>query len=327
MTTNILELQHLSKTFIVGNNKRAQKAQKALQELQERYERDISQQEKDKVALEIDEALLREARALFIKQEYEACYGVITGKRVRRLRKDAGIVVHALTDINLDVHRGDLIALVGPSGSGKSTLLNMLGLLDEPTAGRVLLDGRDVTHIKRGELPEIRSKQLGFVFQSFNLIPTLTALENVMLPLRYSGIKAAERKELAKSALEKVGLGSRLHHTPSQLSGGQQQRVAIARSIVNNPAIVFGDELTGELDTTMTAEIMDLITRLNRNGRTFVIVTHNPEVAARCKRIIHLRDGRIEHEEVGEAYRKRSQAAPRTQSFIKGRRGAVLINV
>jgi putative ABC transport system ATP-binding protein len=205
-------------------------------------------------------------------------------------------VVHALSGIDLTINKGELVAIMGPSGSGKSTLLNMLGLLDEPTAGQILIQGRNITAIKARELPNIRSKELGFVFQSFNLVTTLTALENVMIPLRYAGIGLLKRREMAKNALEQVGLGDRLSHSPNELSGGQQQRVAIARSIVNKPSIIFGDELTGELDSKMTIEVMELIKRLNKNGQTFIIVTHNPDVAKMCKRIIYMKDGRIEKE-------------------------------
>lgn len=169
----------------------------------------------------------------------------------------------------------------------------MLGLLDEPTSGKIFIRNENVTSIKAGRLPEVRSKELGFVFQSFNLIPTLTALENVMLPLRYSGIPKEDRKKKAEEALAQVGLSDRMGHTPNELSGGQRQRVAIARSLVNSPAIIFGDELTGELDTKMTKEIMDLIVKLNSKGQTFIIVTHNPEVAKVCKRTITMCDGKI----------------------------------
>ncbi|OHB04824.1 MAG: hypothetical protein A3B14_03655, partial [Candidatus Zambryskibacteria bacterium RIFCSPLOWO2_01_FULL_45_21] len=177
-----------------------------------------------------------------------------------------------------------------------STLLNMLGLLDQPTAGQIFINAKNVASIKKRDLPDIRSNQLGFVFQSFNLVPTLTALENVMLPLKYAGIHLRKRRAMAKQALEQVGLGDRLHHNPGELSGGQQQRVAIARSVVNSPAIIFGDELTGELDSQMTAEVMKLVIKLNKAGQTFVIVTHNPEVAKVCRRIIYMRDGKIEKE-------------------------------
>ncbi len=216
----------------------------------------------------------------------------VIGKR--RRDHGRGFEVHALNDIDLVIKPGELVAVMGPSGSGKSTLLNMLGLLDSPTGGHILIEGRDVTSIRRHELPGIRSRKLGFVFQSFNLVTTLTALENVMLPLRYAGVDRTTRRKMALKALEQVGLGDRIHHIPSELSGGQQQRVAIARSIVNHPAVIFGDELTGELDSKMTEDIMKLIKRLNTKGQTFVIVTHNPEVASQCNRVLYMRDGRIE---------------------------------
>jgi putative ABC transport system ATP-binding protein len=172
----------------------------------------------------------------------------------------------------------------------------MMGLLDEPTAGQIFIKDQNISSIKEKELPAIRSKELGFVFQSFNLIPTLSALENVMIPLRYAGVSLRKRRQMAKEALEKVDMGDRLDHNPNELSGGQRQRVAIARSIVNNPAIIFGDELTGELDSKMTADVMRLIKQLNRNGQTFVIVTHNPEVARECRRTIHMKDGQVERD-------------------------------
>lgn len=241
--------------------------------------------------------MLDKAQQLFVNEQYEESYRVVTGKRLKKRPRDRGTVVHALNGVDLEIKAGELVAIMGPSGSGKSTLLNMLGLLDQPTAGQIYLKGKNVASIKSRNLPDIRSKELGFVFQSFNLVPTLTALENVMLPLRYAGINLRRRKEIAKKALERVGLGDRLNHSPNELSGGQQQRVAIARSVVNNPSIVFGDELTGELDSKMTAEVMRLVKKLNETGQTFIIVTHNPEVAKVCKRIIYMKDGKI-HQEV-----------------------------
>ena len=222
-------------------------------------------------------------------------HGRVLGTSEKR-SKDRGAVVHALRGVDLEIKQGELVAIMGPSGSGKSTLLNMLGLLDQPTAGQIFINAKNVASIKKRDLPDIRSNQLGFVFQSFNLVPTLTALENVMLPLKYAGIHLRKRRAMAKQALEQVGLGDRLHHNPGELSGGQQQRVAIARSVVNSPAIIFGDELTGELDSQMTADVMKLVVKLNRGGQTFVIVTHNPEVAKVCRRIIYMRDGKIEKE-------------------------------
>ncbi len=292
MTETILKLNKISKVYIIGTRKNAAKAQKAIQKLHKLYE---DQCEKgDKASRKKTELLLTKAQDLFSKEKYEESYKLVTNKTLSPRPKDRGAVVHALDSVNLEIYKGDLVAIMGPSGSGKSTLLNMLGLLDSPTAGSIYLGKLNVTGIKNKKLPEIRSNDLGFVFQSFNLIPSLTSLENVMLPLKYAGKPPQARKEMAIKALEAVGLGDRLNHTPNELSGGQGQRVAIARSIVNNPAIIFGDELTGELDTKMTKEIMELIQKLNIKGQTFIIVTHNPEVAKMCKRTIYMLDGKID---------------------------------
>lgn len=293
MPATILKLRNLTKTYIIGNRKNALKAQKAIYKMHKKYERDCAN---NRTCAGDDEKLLMKAQAFFAQEKYIESYHVLTGKHLKGRPKDRGTVVHALNGVDIEIKAGDLVAIMGPSGSGKSTLLNMLGLLDEPTAGQISINGKNITAIKANELPEIRSKELGFVFQSFNLITSLTALENVMIPLKYAGMGLRKRKIMAKDALEKVGLGDRLNHKPNELSGGQQQRVAIARSIVGTPSIIFGDELTGELDTKMTAEVMDLIKELNDKGQTFVIVTHNPEVAKRCKRIIYMRDGKIEKE-------------------------------
>jgi len=290
MSDAILQLKKLNKIFIMGKSKNPRKALRALQKLHLDYESAMAKHDDKRTADLLKR--LEKAQQLFTKELYDESYKTSTGKQLKK-RTDKGIVVHALSDINLTIKPGELVAIMGPSGSGKSTLLNMLGLLDEPSAGHILINGKDITAIKPRELPNIRSHELGFVFQSFNLITTLTALENVMLPLRYANVDWRIRRQKAEKALEQVGLKSRLHHLPSELSGGQQQRVAIARSIVNNPAVVFGDELTGELDTRMTREVMALIQKLNKAGQTFVIVTHNPEVAQYCKRIIHMRDGKI----------------------------------
>ncbi|OGL31020.1 macrolide ABC transporter ATP-binding protein [Candidatus Saccharibacteria bacterium RIFCSPHIGHO2_02_FULL_47_12] len=219
----------------------------------------------------------------------------MTGRKIKP-KSGKGSVVHALNGVSLEIKAGELVAIMGPSGSGKSTLLNMLGILDQPTSGQIHIDSSDVTATKGRNLPGLRSKKLGFVFQSFNLVPTLTALENVMLPLKYKGLHLRTRKKQARDALETVGLGDRLDHKPAELSGGQQQRVAIARSIVSNPAIILADELTGELDSKMTEEVMRLVLKLNKAGQTFIIVTHNPDVAKLCRRIIYMKDGRIEKE-------------------------------
>ena len=206
--------------------------------------------------------------------------------------------IRALDWVNLAIERGEFLSVMGRSGSGKSTLLNFIGCLDRPTSGTVILDGMDVTRIPKGLLPRIRREKVGFVFQQFNLIPTLTALENVELPLRYAGVPSGERRRRAKEALEQVGLGDRLGHRPAELSGGECQRVAIARAIVNRPVILLADEPTGELDTHTAAEIIELMHKLNKEaGVTVVIVTHDPLVAARTDRIIYLSDGRIVREE------------------------------
>jgi putative ABC transport system ATP-binding protein len=203
------------------------------------------------------------------------------------------IVVHALQGVSLVVEVGDLVAIMGASGSGKSTMMNIIGCLDMPTRGRYLLDGVDVRTLDEFELAQVRNRKIGFIFQSFNLIPRTTALGNVELPLVYAGVKKLERRRRAEEALAAVGLTDRLDHTPAQLSGGQQQRVAIARAIVNNPSIVLADEPTGALDSASTAEVLDIFQRLNDEGRTVVLITHEPDVAARAKRVIRLRDGLV----------------------------------
>jgi putative ABC transport system ATP-binding protein len=201
--------------------------------------------------------------------------------------------VHALAGVSLAVQRGDLVAIMGASGSGKSTLMNILGCLDLPTTGRYLLDGVDVQGLEESQLAEVRNRKIGFIFQSFNLIPRTSALANVELPLVYAGVKKVERRERALAALEAVGLVDRMHHTPAELSGGQQQRVAVARAIATEPAMVLADEPTGNLDSASTGEVLDLFAALNDEGRTVVLITHEDDVAARAKRTIRLRDGRI----------------------------------
>lgn len=219
---------------------------------------------------------------------------------IKNLRKDfhiGEVTVHALRGIDLIIQEGEFVAIMGASGSGKSTMLNILGCLDKPTSGDYLLDGTNVKSISKDDLARLRNKKLGFVFQSYNLLPRTTALENVELPLFYnSKVKSGERKISALNALETVGLSDRKHHMPNQLSGGQQQRVAIARSLVNNPVLILADEPTGNLDTRTSVEIMGVFQELNEKGRTIVFVTHEPDIAKFASRNIIFRDGKIVHE-------------------------------
>ncbi|MEC2075001.1 ABC transporter ATP-binding protein [Metabacillus fastidiosus] len=202
-------------------------------------------------------------------------------------------ILHVLKNINVKIEDGEFIAIMGPSGSGKSTLMNVIGCLDSPTSGSYLLDGEDISTYKDEELARVRNVSIGFVFQQFQLLPRLTALKNVELPMVYAGVPPKEREERARSALKKVGLGERVNHLPNELSGGQKQRVAIARAIVNNPKLILADEPTGALDTKTSISIMEQFTQLNKEGTTVVLVTHEPEVADYAKRVILVRDGEI----------------------------------
>ena len=220
---------------------------------------------------------------------------VVQAKELTKIYRMGEMEVQALSGASLDIERGETVAIMGPSGSGKSTLMNILGCLDRPSGGDYYLDGENVAQMGDDQLATVRNRKVGFIFQSFNLLPRASALSNVELPLRYSALRGSERRRKAREALEAVGLGDRMDHRPSELSGGQQQRVAIARALVNDPAIVMADEPTGNLDSKTGEEIMDLLLRLNQErGVTLIMVTHDPDVASRTGRIIRIRDGQVE---------------------------------
>jgi putative ABC transport system ATP-binding protein len=218
---------------------------------------------------------------------------IISLERVSRIYAMGHVDVPALDDVSLDVATGEFLAIVGPSGSGKSTMMHIIGCLDRPTAGTYRLAGTAVGDLGDDELARVRSRTIGFVFQSYNLLPRTTALDNVATPLLYQGVGRAERQRRAGAALERLGLGDRLHHEPTELSGGQQQRVAVARALVTEPALILADEPTGNLDSRSGAEVMELLRELNDAGRTVVLITHDADVAAAADRQVHLLDGRI----------------------------------
>ncbi len=222
---------------------------------------------------------------------------------IRNLRKTyvmGSEIIHALKSVSLDIHKNEYVALMGPSGSGKSTLMNLLGCLDSPSEGQYILNEENVETLTDTELAEVRNKEIGFVFQTFNLLPKYSSLENVALPLVYAGMSRGKRLDRADQVLTDVGLGDRVHHKPNELSGGQRQRVAIARALVNKPSIILADEPTGNLDTKTSVEIMAIFEEIHKQGNTIILVTHEPDIAAHAHRIVRLRDGLIESDEKNE---------------------------
>jgi putative ABC transport system ATP-binding protein len=235
---------------------------------------------------------------------------VIVTRGIMRDYDMGGEIVHALRGVELAVRRNEYVAIMGPSGSGKSTLMNLIGCLDTPSAGEYWLNGVLVSEMEDDELARVRNREIGFVFQTFNLLPRATALQNVELPLVYAGVSSTERKERAKEALSRVQLADRMDHRPNELSGGQRQRVAIARALVNRPAILLADEPTGNLDSTTSEEIMRVFEELSSTGQTVIMVTHEPDIAAHARRVVVLRDGRISSDERRETFVASLNARP-----------------
>jgi putative ABC transport system ATP-binding protein len=232
---------------------------------------------------------------------------VINTKEISKIYRMGSETIHALQSITIQIKRGEYVAFMGPSGSGKSTLMNIVGCLDTPTDGTYILNGHNVSDLTENQLAEIRNKEIGFVFQTFNLLPRATSLENVALPLIYAGMGRADREEKAMMALSNVGLGDRASHKPNELSGGQRQRVAIARALVNDPSIILADEPTGNLDSKTSYDIMDLFQDLHDKGNTIIMVTHEDDIAHYAHRIVRLRDGLVETDEVNKNIYKASK--------------------
>ncbi len=222
---------------------------------------------------------------------------LITIRDLVKTYRLGSVTINALNGVSLDIKKNEYVALMGPSGSGKSTLMNLLGCLDTPSSGSYVLNGRDVSSMTENELADIRNQEIGFVFQTFNLLARLTGVENVALPLIYAGVPKSERVDRAGKMLDAVGLGKRMRHKPNELSGGERQRVAIARALVNNPSIILADEPTGNLDTKTSQEIMDIFERIYQQGNTVILVTHEEDIAAHARRVIRLRDGKMERDE------------------------------
>jgi putative ABC transport system ATP-binding protein len=225
---------------------------------------------------------------------------VIRIKDLKKIYNLGNQKVRALDGVSVTIYRNEYVAIMGPSGSGKSTLMNILGCLDTPTSGEYVLNGTDVSKMDDGSLAEVRNKEIGFVFQSFNLLPKYSSLENVALPMIYAGVPSSKREARSKEALMNVGLGDRMEHKPNELSGGQRQRVAIARALINNPSIILADEPTGNLDTKTSVDIMNLFGQIHKNGNTVILVTHEEDIAQYAHRVIRLRDGKIESDTLNE---------------------------
>jgi putative ABC transport system ATP-binding protein len=234
------------------------------------------------------------------RQAWEHCMGIIETRDLWKTYVMGSEEIHALRGVSIIIERGEYVAIMGPSGSGKSTLMNLIGCLDTPSKGSYLLNGKQVSEMNDNELARIRNEEIGFVFQTFNLLPRASALHNVELPLIYAGVPAKDRQERAKDALKKVELEERMMHKPNELSGGQRQRVAIARALVNNPSILLADEPTGNLDSKTGVEIMALFGKLHAGGNTIVLVTHEADIAAHAHRVIHIRDGQVERDVASE---------------------------